>query len=231
MKALTLHQPWATLIALGVKTIETRSWRTNYRGPIAIHAGLHAPGVSNIGGEFGWDTMQHRSRPDHIYEGLGVTLCNGDWYGYFRPNPPGKVDRFYALPLGAIVATATLTDCVQMYDSRECSRDASPHICITDGLRLLRYPGSIESDWGDDIADQLPYGEFTPGRWAWMLDDIKPTTERCPACGGSCREPDPTTASMFGYLQGWRACSTCHGKGDCPPIPAKGKQGVWKWTP
>jgi hypothetical protein len=39
MKALTLHQPWASLIAYELKTIETRSWTTSYRGPIAIHAG------------------------------------------------------------------------------------------------------------------------------------------------------------------------------------------------
>ena len=39
MKALTLYQPWATLIAIGAKKIETRSWGTNYRGPLAIHAG------------------------------------------------------------------------------------------------------------------------------------------------------------------------------------------------
>ncbi|MED1955109.1 ASCH domain-containing protein [Brevibacillus centrosporus] len=38
MKAITLHQPWATLIALGEKRFETRSWATKYRGPIAIHA-------------------------------------------------------------------------------------------------------------------------------------------------------------------------------------------------
>lgn len=38
MKALTLWQPWATLIAIGAKTIETRSWGTDYRGPLAIHA-------------------------------------------------------------------------------------------------------------------------------------------------------------------------------------------------
>ncbi|MDT8901152.1 ASCH domain-containing protein [Anaeroselena agilis] len=38
MKALTLWEPWASLIALGAKRIETRSWPTNYRGPIAIHA-------------------------------------------------------------------------------------------------------------------------------------------------------------------------------------------------
>lgn len=39
MKALTLHQPWATLVAFEAKRIETRSWDTNYRGPLAIHAG------------------------------------------------------------------------------------------------------------------------------------------------------------------------------------------------
>ncbi len=43
MKALTIRQPWASLIAAGVKTIETRSWSTRYRGPLAIHAGKHKP--------------------------------------------------------------------------------------------------------------------------------------------------------------------------------------------
>lgn len=38
MKAITIHQPWATLIALCEKRFETRSWATKYRGPIAIHA-------------------------------------------------------------------------------------------------------------------------------------------------------------------------------------------------
>lgn len=38
MKALSLWQPWATLIAVGHKKVETRSWPTRYRGPIAIHA-------------------------------------------------------------------------------------------------------------------------------------------------------------------------------------------------
>lgn len=38
MKALTLKQPWASLVACGAKRVETRSWSTGYRGPIAIHA-------------------------------------------------------------------------------------------------------------------------------------------------------------------------------------------------
>ncbi|AIF52032.1 ASCH domain-containing protein [Pelosinus sp. UFO1] len=39
MKAITILQPWASLIACGAKQIETRSWSTKYRGKIAIHAG------------------------------------------------------------------------------------------------------------------------------------------------------------------------------------------------
>jgi len=39
MKALTISQPFASLIANGEKFVENRTWPTNYRGPIAIHAG------------------------------------------------------------------------------------------------------------------------------------------------------------------------------------------------
>ncbi len=39
MKVITLKQPWATLIAEGYKKYEFRSWKTNYRGEIYIHAG------------------------------------------------------------------------------------------------------------------------------------------------------------------------------------------------
>jgi len=38
MKTLTVRQPWAWAIARGHKNIENRSWTTNYRGPLAIHA-------------------------------------------------------------------------------------------------------------------------------------------------------------------------------------------------
>lgn len=38
MKALSLLQPWAILLVRGEKKIETRSWKTSYRGPVAIHA-------------------------------------------------------------------------------------------------------------------------------------------------------------------------------------------------
>lgn len=39
IKGLTISQPWASLIASGEKPVENRGWFTNYRGPLAIHAG------------------------------------------------------------------------------------------------------------------------------------------------------------------------------------------------
>ncbi len=38
MKTISLYQPWASLVVLGHKTWETRSWSTSYRGRLAIHA-------------------------------------------------------------------------------------------------------------------------------------------------------------------------------------------------
>lgn len=74
MKAITLTQPWATLVCIGAKRIETRSWSTDYRGPLAIHAAKGFPGwakqmcfkpVFNNALEF--------CHPDALP--LGVVLC------------------------------------------------------------------------------------------------------------------------------------------------------------
>lgn len=39
MKVITIKQPFASLIAAGIKEYEFRTWRTHHRGPILIHAG------------------------------------------------------------------------------------------------------------------------------------------------------------------------------------------------
>jgi len=44
MKALSLLQPWASLVIMGLKTVETRNWATAYRGPLLIHAGKSKAG-------------------------------------------------------------------------------------------------------------------------------------------------------------------------------------------
>ncbi len=91
-----------------------------------------------------------------------------------------------------------------------------------------------------DVSDQCPYGDFTIGRYAWLLEDAKLTTERCPACGGDGIDPldeddgQPSGMDLSGNLIYRRSpypCPTCDGKGLCPPIPAKGRQGIWNWEP
>lgn len=49
-KALTVRQPWAHLIMAGIKTIENRTWQTNYRGILYIHAGsrMHETPIAEI---------------------------------------------------------------------------------------------------------------------------------------------------------------------------------------
>ena len=50
MKALSLTQPWAQLIAIHAKKVETRSWPTSFSGVLAIHA---AKGLGPVGGKRG----------------------------------------------------------------------------------------------------------------------------------------------------------------------------------
>ena len=76
-KALTIAQPWATLVAIGAKQIETRSWQTNYRGDIAIHAGK---GLVASGGRSGLielcNTMHFRQA---LYKGGFITHNHCDF--------------------------------------------------------------------------------------------------------------------------------------------------------
>lgn len=87
MKALSIRQPWAWLIVHGHKTIENRTWRTKFRGPVLIHTG-HA-----------LDKEGYRLA-EYIACCQGIVL------------PPLRVmDR------GGIVGRATITDCVTALDS------------------------------------------------------------------------------------------------------------------
>ncbi len=75
MKVLTLHEPWATLVARGIKNIETRSWATKVRGRIAIHSGKREVAFpSNVG-----DVMRsHDIKCGDLR--YGVILATADLY-------------------------------------------------------------------------------------------------------------------------------------------------------
>ena len=110
MKALTICQPYAELIARGAKLIENRTWATPYRGQLAIHAGKSRAWM---------DADDERLYPDMAF--------------------------------GAIVAVATLTDCIYLRD----------------------LPGRF--------LDDPRYADHAGGPWCWILENVwrtEPVTVR-----------------------------------------------------
>ncbi|AZK46411.1 ASCH domain-containing protein [Paenibacillus lentus] len=75
MKAITIHQPWATLIALGEKRFETRTWDTNYRGPIAIHAGKQIDQYACEEPEIKAALAKHEFKASNLPTGAVIAVC------------------------------------------------------------------------------------------------------------------------------------------------------------
>lgn len=123
MKVLSVWQPWAQLLAAGHKHNETRSWRTNYRGEILIHATQRDPlfGISQ--------------------------MPEGAWERALRSFGLKEVfNRFQKFPTGAIIGKAKLTDCKLIDDAYfQFTRDLCP--------------------------EEFLYGDFTPGRYAWVFEE------------------------------------------------------------
>ncbi len=55
MKCLSIRQPWALLVCVGAKAIETRTRNTFYRGEIAIHAGGNTAAIEHFAQQEQWD--------------------------------------------------------------------------------------------------------------------------------------------------------------------------------
>ena len=95
MKVLTIKQPFASLIALKEKKIETRSWKTNYRGPLYIHAGKSTS-----------DECLFSRRP---------------FIDIFKVH---DINSFKELPFGEIIAKVNLIDCIKVTeDNGKIARD------------------------------------------------------------------------------------------------------------
>ena len=151
MKALTLTQPWATLVAIGAKRFETRSWSTPYRGPLAIHAGKN---LKPVGGEAGLRELCGMEPFREVLTEAGLADVG-------------------ALPRGAIVATVELLGCHPTDDVAACGS-----ALVVARITRLR-----------PCCHERAFGDYSPGRFAWVLGDRQPLT---------------------------------------PPVPARGKQGLWE---
>jgi activating signal cointegrator 1 len=87
MKAISLWQPWATLIAIGAKRIETRSWMTYHRGPLAIAATKSTPADAKT-----------------------AALFNGNIRRSLQDARLWRPGEELALPEGCVLCTARLVD-------------------------------------------------------------------------------------------------------------------------
>lgn len=159
MKALTLHQPWASLIAIGAKRIETRSWSTDYQGLLAIHVAKTFPVEART-------FVRHPDVSDAL---AGRVPLHRDWA---------------ALPVGAVVATARLVDVVPIVGEGSPDQfDYPHHLYLSPDNRLWRCSISQGEGEADERTQDLPFGDFTPGRYAWLLADVVPLIEPVPAPG------------------------------------------------
>lgn len=73
MKALTVKQPWAWTIVAGYKDVENRSRRTNFRGPLLIHAGAE---LDPAGFQFLWEAGLYKALPKDLPLGGLVGMAN-----------------------------------------------------------------------------------------------------------------------------------------------------------
>lgn len=142
LRGLSLTQPWAHLVAIGAKRLETRSWSTRYRGLVAIHAASGFPRECQA-------------------------LCR-------RPPFSHYIADVGSLARGAIVGIGYLA---AVYES-EVARG-----CISE--------------------DELAFGDFSDGRYAWKLTSVQwcRTPVACKGALGLWRVPAHIEARAWGELE------------------------------
>lgn len=164
MKVLSLLQPWASLVVLGHKRIETRPRNTSYRGQLLIHASLG---------------KKHWKNPD-------VDELFKDYYNLFAP--------VSALPLGAIIGSVNITDTCTTNLWLPGNPGEMPGLRITtDTKRKFLCLDKQEYEmgdyskgrWGYLLEDSLQFKEPIPakgqlGIWNWGGDLSQPLEKMLP---------------------------------------------------
>ena len=75
MKVLSIKEPFATLIKDGVKIYETRSWKTNYRGELYIHASLAISKSDNASSGRASKHLKSEIKPGYILCRCNLVDC------------------------------------------------------------------------------------------------------------------------------------------------------------
>lgn len=167
MKAITLTQPWATLVAIGTKQIETRSWATSYRGPLVIHA---AKGYGKGGAK------EHKAL-------CGTepfcSVLNAACERHYAPyrDLKGIVEHPF-MPLGAIVAICELVDCLPTRQQWKGDDDSPWFTGARKGVGQHYYEVPPPAD-----SNERAFGDYSAGRFAWLLANVRPLETPIPAKG------------------------------------------------
>jgi hypothetical protein len=181
MKAISLWQPWASLIACGAKPFETRSWappRELIGQPIAIHA---AKKIDKDAAAFAEELVygQHgHDLGDRLEESWGGDECCDDLMGKFG---------HALMPIGCVVAIVRLDAAFQLGGAADDT--AHPAARVTRRLLSRQMPECFTVRYDE-------FGDYAPGRWAWLLRDVRPITPPTPVKGAQ---------GFFDLPQGWLA--------------------------
>lgn len=119
MKAITIREPWAWLIAKGIKDIENRTWPTRFRGRVLIHA-------SKTCEKQGWGALSDEQR---------FRLVNTEAY---RLSPS-------ELPYGAIVGSVEIVDCVINHPSVWAEKTKTEGIKAGDIVPYKNTAGNVKN--------------------------------------------------------------------------------------
>lgn len=179
MKVLSLLQPWATLVVIGAKKIETRSWNTNYRGPVLIHASKKKlPELLKLQCTWSFDAAFHS---------LGGTM-----------SPGAKVDFTRDLPFGAIIGMTEITDCrpTDSFTVKELDSKRYPQGRINDCWTERQLGDYSPGRYGWLLSNPVLFKSVIPvkgslGLWEYNgpLPEVDSLQERtCRICG--CTEND-----------------------------------------
>lgn len=158
MRALTIRQPWASLIATGHKDVENRTRRTKHRGEIAIHGGLTVDWQAKIPTSEGRQALQALGGRQNVWEPRHHVAGPG--------GPP-------TLACGAVIAVAEIAGCCECDGS--CSPWAIPGqfhwqlanvraldrpVPATGRLGLLPLPYEVEAAVRGQLAGDLTAAEM-----------------------------------------------------------------------
>jgi activating signal cointegrator 1 len=161
MKAISLWQPWASLIACGAKPFETRSWappRDLIGQPIAIHA---AKKIDKDAAEFAQDLMygQHKDGGFDLADKLEASM---------KGTPDSLMGLFAEaaiMPIGCVVAIAKLDAAFLLGPPADGT--AVPAASVVRRITSRDMPDCFTVRYDD-------FGDYAEGRWAWLLRDVKP---------------------------------------------------------